>query len=92
MTPDYEARWVSKALADRLKRNESHGEAVLLDMLRGSILVGPAGSDLADGAILTAMEAEAELQDPWHLGPRTKLWKARRLLGLEARELAGFDA
>jgi hypothetical protein len=88
MQTEHEARWVTRPRSEALKRSGALGEAILLDTYNGSILVGLAGSGLADGPALSREEADYELQDAWHYGPKAKLRAARNHLGLEASALA----
>jgi len=83
MQMQYQARWVSKARVEALKKSQSLGQAVLLDTFNGFIIIEPVGSDLGDGAVLSREEAEYELQPVWYTGPKAKLRDARRRLALE---------
>lgn len=90
MQTNYQARRISKARADQLKRSGSIiGRAILLDTFNGFIIVEPVGSNLGDGAPLSFEEADYELQPVWHLGPKATLREARRRLGLEATAAVG---
>jgi hypothetical protein len=79
----YQVRWLSKARRDELRRSRALGRAVLLDSLKGFLIVEPVGSSLGDGEILTLQEADFELSDAWCIEPQRKLREARTLLGLE---------
>jgi hypothetical protein len=92
MHTEYEARWVSRGRAQALRRSGGVRQGVLLDSFNGFILVGPAGTGLADGPALSASEADYELNPAWCPGPRAKLVEARRLLGLDAPEPANSTA
>lgn len=83
MQREFHARRVSKPRADMLKKEGRLRNAMLLDIPKGFIIVEPMGSDLGDGEVLSAQEANAELQLPWYTGPQTKLREARQKLGLE---------
>jgi hypothetical protein len=90
MQASYQARRISKARADQVKRSGSViGRAVLLDTFNGFIIVEPVGSVLGDGAPLSLEEADYELQPVWHLGPKATLREARQRLGLEAAAAVG---
>ena len=78
----YQARWTSRQQADKIKRTGGLARAILLDTLKGPIVVEPAGSALGDGAVLSPLELEAEHQPAWFLGPTLKLREARTRLGL----------
>jgi hypothetical protein len=80
----YQARWVSKGRADALKRSGQMRQAVLVDSLRGYIVVEPSGSGLGDGRVLSDYDADVELSDSWCLLSKARLAHARRLLGLRA--------
>lgn len=92
MQTKYQARWISRRRADSLRRTGALEQAILLDTFNGFIVVEPADSHLGDGATLTALEADYELQPAWHSGPMTKLRQARQLLGLESDILAASGA
>jgi hypothetical protein len=83
MQREFHARRVSKPRADILKKEGRLGKAMLLDIPHGFIIIEPMGSNLGDGEVLSAQEANAELQLPWYTGPQTKLREARAKLGLE---------
>ena len=90
MQTPYQARRLSKARADQVKRSGFViGRAVLLDTFNGIIIVEPLGSNLGDGAPLSLEEADYELQPVWHLGPKAMLRDARRRLGLEVAAPVG---
>jgi hypothetical protein len=91
MDTHYQARRISKQRAEALKK-KGLGDALLLDLFNGFVIVEPVGSDLGDGDVLSQQEAHYELQPAWHLGPRTSLREARRRLGLEAGELSPTGA
>jgi hypothetical protein len=86
MQNSYEARWITRPRADKVRRTGASAGALLLDTSNGIIIVQPSGSDLGDGPRLTRAETEYELQAAWYLGPLSKLRQARNLLGLEAEE------
>jgi hypothetical protein len=88
MASAYQARWASKARAIQLRRDGRLHDAVLVDAPRGFIVVEPRGSALGDGAVLSAWEADFELNETWCLVPRSKLGLARGLLGLERAQAA----
>jgi hypothetical protein len=95
MTTPYQARRISKARADVVKKSSDPHGAILLNTFNGFIIVEPVGADLGDGEVFAAPEADYELQPVWHLGPKATLREARKRLGLEAgfaRELAGAGA
>jgi hypothetical protein len=89
MQPHYQARRISKRRADEVKKTGAISRAILLDTFNGIIIVEMAGANLGDGDILSAEEADYELQPAWHLGPRAVLREARRRLGLESDAALG---
>lgn len=89
MTSAFQARWSSKNRAETLRKSGHLGRAILLDSLKGFIVIEPRAARLGDGDVLSAEEAGFELNDAWCLEPRAKIAQARRLLGLEAGALAG---
>jgi len=83
MNPKFQARWISKQQTHYLKKTGKLKESMVLDSLKGHILVEPAGTDpRRDDGILSADAADYELRHAWCLGPKTQLQKARQLLGL----------
>jgi hypothetical protein len=84
MKTTYQARWVSKARAERLKRSGEIKKGMLLDSFNGFIVIEPPGIELGDGKVLSHQEADFEMQTVWVQESKTKLSEARRLLGLEA--------
>ena len=88
MQKQYEARWTSKRRADAIKRSGEVGRVILLDSLKGFIVIQPVGSNLADGDSLRGGEADFELDPAWCLDPRTKIVEARKRLGLKANPSA----
>ena len=88
MHMEHRACWVSRQRAAALKRTSCLAQTLLLDTFKGFILVEPAGSELADGAALSAEEADYELQPIWFTGSKATLREARRRLGLEQESSA----
>jgi hypothetical protein len=88
METPYQARWISRELATRLKRTGTLGQAVLLDTFTGFLVIEPVGSDIGDGPVLSREEANYELQEVWYTGPRSRLREARTRLGLESETRA----
>jgi len=80
---EHRARWISRERAATLRKAGALQQALLLDTFNGLIVVEPLDSDLGDGAILAAEQADYELQPIWFTGPKTLLREARRRLGLE---------
>jgi len=100
MTQEYQVRWISKQQLDTLRKSRAVTQGIVLDSFNGFLIVEPLGSNLGDGNILSHEEAEYELTPVWCTGPKTKLFQARKLLGLatgsptegvEARELAAVS-
>jgi hypothetical protein len=83
MQKQYEARWISKRQAEAIRRSGELGRVILLDSLKGFIIVQPVGSNLADGDSLRGMEADFELDPAWCLDPKPKITEARKRLGLK---------
>jgi hypothetical protein len=83
MNPKFQARWISKQQTHYLKKTGKLKESLVLDSLKGHILVEPAGTDpRQDDGILSPDAADYELRHAWCLGPKTQVQKARQLLGL----------
>jgi hypothetical protein len=83
MNPKYQARWISKQQTNYLKKTGSLTNSMVFDSLKGHILVEPAGTDPRASGVLPLDDADYELRPAWCLGPKTKIQKARELLGLE---------
>jgi hypothetical protein len=79
----YQARWISKAQINNLRRAGGLGRAVLVDYRTGFVIVEPVGSNLGDGDVLSPELADYELREVWCPTPRAKLVQARKLLGLD---------
>jgi hypothetical protein len=89
MATGFQARWASKDRAEALRRA---GQGMILDSFNGFIVIELTGSRLADGDVLSAQEADFELQPAWCLEKPTRLRQARRMIGLEIEEMAGAGA
>jgi hypothetical protein len=85
MQTRYQARWLSKPRRDQLRRSGASTQGILLDSLKGFVIVEPVGSNLGDAELLTPEEADFELSDAWCLDSPLKLREARKRLGLEAQ-------
>jgi hypothetical protein len=83
MLPKYQARWISKQQTRFLKKTGMLTNSIVLDSLKGPIVVEPAGTDRRDSGVLPLDVADYELRPAWCLEPKTKVQKARQLLGLE---------
>ena len=88
MHTNLQARWISRQRLHQLQKVGLPREALHLNHLSGIVAVEPIGSDLGDGAILEPHEADYELQPAWILDSKARLRQARRLLGLEAEQMA----
>jgi hypothetical protein len=84
MTSRFQAQWVSSRKKAQAIKRAPKKDAVLLDTFKGIIVVEPRGKRWGDGPILTADEADLELQPAWHYGRTGKIREARRRLGLES--------
>jgi hypothetical protein len=84
MRTHYRARWISKARADAIRKSVHLSGAMLLDSFNGIILVEPSGTNLGDGEIMSAQQADYEIQMVWCLESPPRIHEARKLLGLEA--------
>jgi hypothetical protein len=90
MQAPYQARRISKRRADELQRSgDIVNRALVLDTYNGFLVIEPMGANLGVGAPLSPEEVDDELQPVWHLGPRSRLREARRLLGLDAAAAVG---
>jgi hypothetical protein len=82
MITKYQARWISKQQTNGLKKTGALTHSIVLDSLKGPIVVEPAGTDRRDSGILPLDVADYELRPAWCLESKTKVQKARQLLGL----------
>jgi hypothetical protein len=80
----YQARWISKRRLDEIRRTKESGKGLVLDSFNGFLIVEPQGTELGDGPVLSAAEADYELRPVWCAGAKAKLRDARQLLGLGA--------
>jgi hypothetical protein len=80
----YQARWISKQQTGYLKKTGNLTNSLVLDSLKGHILVEPVGSNPGNGGVLPLDIADYELRSAWCQGPRIRLQRARELLGLES--------
>jgi hypothetical protein len=83
MNPKYHARWISKRLADSLRKVGGLTQSVLVGHFHGYIIIEPVGRRLGDGKVLARDAADYELRAAWCQESRATLTRARRLLGLE---------
>jgi len=83
MNPQYHARWITKQQTGYLKKTGKLTNSLVLDSLKGHILVEPAGNDPGEAGLLSMEVADYELRSAWCLGPKNRVQKARELLGLE---------
>ena len=89
MRMHYQARWVSKARADAVRKSLHMAGAMLLDSFNGIVIIEPLGSKLGDGPVMSSQQADYELQAVWCRESPAKIHEARKLLGLEAEVAAG---
>lgn len=82
MNPKFQARWISKQQTQHLKKSGNLTNSIVLDSCKGHILVEPADKNPRDPCVLPLDVADYELRPAWCLGPKTKVQKARELLGL----------
>ena len=79
----FQARRISKQRIQFLRKSGRMKDAIVLDSFSGFLIVEPVGSDLGDGDVLDATEADFELNTAWCLTTRSRLNEARKRLGLE---------
>lgn len=70
MQSNYQARWVSKEQVPAIKRSGRLANSLLLDTLKGFILVEPTDGAADGNHILSPEEADYELQPVWFYGPK----------------------
>jgi hypothetical protein len=88
----FRAHWISKQKADLLKRSGRLGRALVVDHMKGFIIVEPPGSHLGDGKPLSNEAAEFELTSVWCLESKHQVARARQLLGIDESEPADVVA
>jgi hypothetical protein len=84
MQTRFQARRISKQRMDSLRKSGHMKDGILLDSFSGFLIVEPLGSNLGDGDVLDATEADFELNSAWCLETKSRLNEARKRLGLEA--------
>jgi hypothetical protein len=82
----YQARWISKEHAGTLRKAGQLKKGVLVDSLKGLVIVEPVGSKMGDGDQLRPEDADYELRPAWCLTPTSTLCRARQMLGLKSFE------
>jgi hypothetical protein len=82
MKPRYDARWITKRRLDEIRKSGRASRTIVLDSMKGFIIIEPEGSHLGDGDRLPPEGADYEVRPEWCLDPRGKIAEARRLLGL----------
>lgn len=82
MNPKFQARWISKQQTHDFKKTGNFTNSMVFDSCKGHILVEPAGTNPRDAGVLPLDVADYELRPAWCLGPKTRVQKARELLGL----------
>jgi hypothetical protein len=85
MMSDYQAEWISKEKATSLRRAGALKDGILLDSIKGFIVVHPAGTRFGD-EVLSREVADYELRPEWCTGSKPKLLEARKLLKLDGQE------
>ena len=84
MRAQYQARWISKKRIESLRKSGALCRRMLVDSIRGFIVIEPVGRRLGDGDVLALDVASYELDPAWCLDSRLKIAEARRLLGIES--------
>ena len=85
MHAKFQARRISKQRIEFLRKSGRMKDAIVLDSFSGFLIVEPVGSDLGDGEVLDATEANCELNTAWCLTTKSRLNEARKRLGLESK-------
>jgi hypothetical protein len=79
----FQARWISKKLIDRVRKTGALRDGLVFSSCKGFIVVEPKGESIGDGQLLTREAARYELDPVWCLDSPLKLKKARHMLGLD---------
>ena len=82
MSIHYQARWATPDRVRAMRRTGQLRNRVVLDSLRGFIVVEPAEMPLGDGKTLSRDEANYELDSAWCRDPHSTVEEARKRLGL----------
>lgn len=82
----YQAQWISKDKISTLRKAGGWKDGILLDSVKGFIIIQPEGVQYGDGEVLTSDIADYELRPEWCTGSKPKLLQARRLLQLDREE------
>jgi hypothetical protein len=91
MSNIYQARWATKDRVRWLKKTGALRQSLVLDSMKGYIVVEPSGSRLGDGKPLSRDEADFELSQAWCRDPRSAVTEARKRLGLSSEEIASSE-
>lgn len=78
----HQARWSSKPHVEAMRKTGLLREAILLNSMKGYIVVEPTKKQLGDGAVLSDDEADYEVRPEWCLAPKKTVGEARKRLGL----------
>lgn len=84
----YQAQWITKDRIRSLRKAGGWKNAILLDSFKGFIIIQPSGETYGDGEMLSEEAADYELRPEWCTGAKRQLIEARRLLRLDAEEVA----
>jgi hypothetical protein len=67
---------------NELRKSDSVNRGIVIDHMRGFLVVEPVGSEMGDGEVVPLDIADYELRPVWCFTPPTRLSEARKLLGL----------
>jgi hypothetical protein len=83
MAAPFQARWISKARSQLVRKKGALGDGLILNSCKGFIVLEPRSNPIGDGEVLSTEAARFELDPVWCLDSPAKVGRARRLLGLE---------
>lgn len=78
----YKAWWMSKKQIDAMRKTGALTKSIVVNSLKGYILVEPESAHKSGGDLLPPDVAKFELDPAWCIDPPRTIRKARELLGL----------
>lgn len=82
MQRTYKAWWMPKKQIDAMRKTGALTKSIVVNSLKGYILVEPESAHRSGGDLLPTDDAKFELDPAWCIDPPKTIRKARELLGL----------
>src|SRR5437660_654942 len=79
---EYLAQWITKNQINSLRKNGGFKDGILLESIKGFIIVEPSSVRYGDGEVLSPDVADYELRPEWCTGAKPRLLEARKRLKL----------